>query len=82
MIEMLKKNPRTEEGLSTGPIFLTCFTNHALDQFLEKISLFTKNIVRLGDGTKNEFLKQFSLEQMKRSKNINSSGDCYRKIKA
>lgn len=54
MLKMLQKDINKESGLSTGPIFLTCFTNHALDQFLEKISKFTKRIVRIGGGTKNE----------------------------
>lgn len=60
-----KKNP----GLSSGPIILTCFTNHALDQFLEKVMTKTKRIVRLGGRTKVEALKEFSLiEASKRSK--------------
>ena len=31
MLEMLQKDKTHAEGLTTGPIFLTCFTNHALD---------------------------------------------------
>jgi uncharacterized protein (DUF1015 family) len=54
-----------EQRMQTGPIFLTCFTNHALDQFLEKISKFTKNIIRLGGRTKIESLKQFTLNQVR-----------------
>ena len=61
MLEIFQINKKEAQGLKTGPIFLTCYTNHALDQFLEKISEYTKNIVRLGGGTKNENLKQFTL---------------------
>lgn len=48
---------RSTDALSTGPILLTCYTNHALDQFLELIMGSTTNIVRLGGRTKNEDLK-------------------------
>ena len=47
---------------------LTCYTNHALDQFLEKISQYTTLIVRLGGGTKNENLKQFSLREVQKTR--------------
>ena len=57
MLELLKKKRNTQGGLETGPIMLTCYTNHALDQFLEKISMYTDSIVRLGGRAKNENLK-------------------------
>lgn len=60
----LKKMVDCKEGLTTGPILLTCYTNHALDQFLEKISEYTQRIVRLGGGTKNENLKKFGLREV------------------
>jgi hypothetical protein len=34
MIKNIKRNDLNE--LETGPIILVCYTNHALDQFLEK----------------------------------------------
>lgn len=37
-----------------GPIMLTCFTNHALDQFLGKLLKYTDSVVRLGGRCKNE----------------------------
>lgn len=40
IVEFLLKNLRQhpeDTGFATGPIMLTCYTNHALDQFLEKI---------------------------------------------
>ncbi|CAI2180938.1 10853_t:CDS:10 [Funneliformis geosporum] len=48
-----------------GPILTICFTNHALDQFLEHL-LDEKitNIVRLGSRTKSEKIKGFSLEEV------------------
>jgi len=68
--------------LTTGPIFLTCFTNHALDQFLEKISEYTKNIVRLGGGTKNENLKQYTLGQVRRTRGIKNTREYGQKMRA
>lgn len=42
----------------SGPIFLICFTNHALDQFLLHIMAFTKRVLRLGSQSRNPELKQ------------------------
>jgi hypothetical protein len=75
MLEMLQKDKDKDTGLRTGPIFLTCYTNHALDQFLEKISQYTKNIVRLGGGTKNELLKQFTLGEIRKKRGNQNSRD-------
>ena len=47
---------------------LTCFTNHALDQFLTKIIEYTDNVVRLGGRTKNEDLKQYSIREVRMRK--------------
>ena len=37
-----------------GPIFVVCYTNHALDQFLSHILEHTQRILRIGGGSKNE----------------------------
>ena len=42
-------------------ILVVCYTNHALDQFIEKISNYTNNIVRIGGRCKNEKVKKFEL---------------------
>ena len=39
----------------------SCYTNHALDQFLEHLLPVTKNIVRIGGGSKSEILKPYNL---------------------
>ena len=56
--------------LRTGPIMLTCYTNHALDQFLEHISKYTQEIVRLGGRPKEE-MKQFSIMEVSKRKGFN-----------
>ncbi|CAI2180780.1 18278_t:CDS:2 [Funneliformis geosporum] len=57
-----------------GPILTICFTNHALDQFLEHL-LDEKitNIVRLGSRTKSEKIKGFSLEEIHQEFIVNLS---------
>ncbi|KAL7286568.1 hypothetical protein TKK_0019195 [Trichogramma kaykai] len=46
-----------------GPLLVVCYTNHALDQFLEGILKSTKNIVRIGSKSKNEALQPYTLKQ-------------------
>ncbi|GIY60264.1 NFX1-type zinc finger-containing protein 1 [Caerostris darwini] len=49
-----------------SPILVICYTNHALDQFLEGILLFTQKIVRVGGRGKNESLANYQLSNLKR----------------
>nr|KAG5707206.1 hypothetical protein BaRGS_017890 [Batillaria attramentaria] len=70
------------------PILVVCYTNHALDQFLEGILKFqSKGIVRVGGQSKSEELKGLNLklikEKKRRDKQVNLSTrnsikDCYR----
>ena len=46
----------------TCPILVVCYTNHALDQFLEQvIELPNAHVVRLGGQSKSEKVKKFTL---------------------
>ncbi|CAL1528885.1 unnamed protein product [Lymnaea stagnalis] len=48
------------------PILLVCYTNHALDQFLEEIlSFFQGNLVRVGSRSKSEILEDYNLRGMR-----------------
>ncbi|XP_030831940.1 NFX1-type zinc finger-containing protein 1 [Strongylocentrotus purpuratus] len=48
-----------------SPILLVCYTNHALDQFLEGILTFHRTgIVRVGSRSKSEQLQAFNLNRM------------------
>ncbi|GBC28104.1 uncharacterized protein OCT59_008525 [Rhizophagus irregularis] len=61
---LAKENRRTQ----IGPILTICFTNHALDQFLEHLlDENIKNIVRLGARTKSERIKDFNLEVLSKN---------------
>ncbi|CAH0548132.1 unnamed protein product [Brassicogethes aeneus] len=49
-----------------SPILLICYTNHALDQFLEGIVPCTQQILRIGGQSKNEALNEFNIRKKKR----------------
>ena len=52
----------------SGPILVVCYTNHALDQFLEGIARFHQTgLVRVGGRGKNENLKKFNLRELRYS---------------
>ncbi|NWS74149.1 ZNFX1 protein, partial [Crotophaga sulcirostris] len=55
---------------STGqksPILVVCYTNHALDQFLEGIHTFQKHgMVRVGGRSSSEVLKKFTLKELRK----------------
>ncbi|GBP83192.1 NFX1-type zinc finger-containing protein 1 [Eumeta japonica] len=55
-------------SLEGTPMLLICYTNHALDQFLEGILNVTKNIIRLGSQSKSEKLEPYALHNL-RAKN-------------
>lgn len=48
------------------PILIVCYTNHALDQFLEEILPFCKKMVRIGGGSNSELLENNNLNAIKR----------------
>jgi len=51
-------------GKSQGPILVICFTNHALDQFLEGIFDFEESVVRIGGRSQSEKLKDRNLKEL------------------
>ncbi|GBB88387.1 hypothetical protein RclHR1_14960002 [Rhizophagus clarus] len=60
---------RENRKTKIGPILTICFTNHALDQFLEHLlDENITNIVRLGSRTKSEKIKGFNLEETCRNR--------------
>ncbi|XP_016333043.1 NFX1-type zinc finger-containing protein 1-like isoform X2 [Sinocyclocheilus anshuiensis] len=53
------------------PMLVVCYTNHALDQFLEGIHGFLKRgIVRVGGRSNSETLKPFGLRELTRASNF------------
>ncbi|XP_043088038.1 NFX1-type zinc finger-containing protein 1 [Puntigrus tetrazona] len=61
-----------QQAWSNGsPMLVVCYTNHALDQFLEGILEFLKEgIVRVGGQSNSEKLKPFSLRELTRAPNF------------
>ncbi|XP_066564198.1 NFX1-type zinc finger-containing protein 1 isoform X2 [Amia ocellicauda] len=50
-----------------SPILVVCYTNHALDQFLEGIHDFLKEgIVRIGGRSKSQVLENFTLKNIRK----------------
>ncbi|XP_069075559.1 NFX1-type zinc finger-containing protein 1-like isoform X2 [Pleurodeles waltl] len=51
------------------PILVVCFTNHALDQFLEGIhSFYNSGIIRVGSRSNSEIMKNCTLAKIRRDK--------------
>ena len=55
------------EDIWKGPILVLCYTNHALDQFLEGILQFNDSIVRVGSRSKNAALEKYNLSNKRRN---------------
>lgn len=73
IVETLLKNRGSWIDHQRVPILVICYTNHALDQFLEGILQFTKMIVRIGGQSKCDALKPFSLLAWKKNQNRESN---------
>ncbi|NXK93324.1 ZNFX1 protein, partial [Formicarius rufipectus] len=56
-----------QNTLQKCPILIVCYTNHALDQFLEGIYSFKEDkIVRVGGRSSSEILQQFTLKELRK----------------
>ena len=60
-----KSDHAQHKRISGGPILVMCFTNHALDQFLEGVMNLTDEnevrLIRIGGRCKNEKIQACSL---------------------
>lgn len=61
------------------PILVVCYTNHALDQFMEGIVSFCDQIVRIGGGggSKSETLEKYNINTIKMKMNETRSVPAY-----
>ena len=50
-------------------ILVVCFTNHALDSFIEGILKYTQDVVRIGGRCKNEIVNQKKLDNKEKNYN-------------
>ena len=61
-----KWDTESVRGTHHRPILVVCYTNHALDQFLEGIHQFHPDgIVRVGGRSQSEIMQACSLSQLK-----------------
>ncbi|CAH0585816.1 unnamed protein product [Chrysodeixis includens] len=58
----LLQNVESDSGL----LLIICYTNHALDQFLEAISKITNSIVRIGSQSRNKAMEEFNIMNLRR----------------
>ncbi|XP_050665918.1 NFX1-type zinc finger-containing protein 1-like [Leptidea sinapis] len=54
-------------------MLVICYTNHALDQFLEAILKITDSVVRIGGQSRSEDLKKHNLNELRASSKGNNS---------
>uniref|UniRef100_A0A3B4AX81 RZ-type domain-containing protein n=1 Tax=Periophthalmus magnuspinnatus TaxID=409849 RepID=A0A3B4AX81_9GOBI len=60
------------------PVLVVCYTNHALDQFLEGIHKFLLDgIVRVGGRSNSEILKRFNLRELAHKEKFKRNGPNY-----
>lgn len=81
----------TDPEVGSRPILVVCYTNHALDQFLEGILEFCPTgIVRVGSRCQNPQLEEFNLKNIRKERRTdrkvsmsvrNSIRDCVRNLK-
>ena len=66
IVEILLQNKQIWDSNMTSPILVVCYTNHALDQFLEGILKFNDktNIIRIGGRSKCKELEPYMLRKI------------------
>ncbi|NXY18307.1 ZNFX1 protein, partial [Atrichornis clamosus] len=68
---LLTNEPVWQSAAQKCPILIVCYTNHALDQFLEGILSFQEDgIVRVGGRSSSEVLKKFTLKELRKGCNF------------
>ncbi|NXE92852.1 ZNFX1 protein, partial [Menura novaehollandiae] len=68
---LLANEPVWQSTAQKCPILIVCYTNHALDQFLEGILSFQEDgIVRVGGRSSSEVLKKFTLKELRKGCNF------------
>ena len=80
IVEILLQNKAKWDPLLQSPILVVCYTNHALDQFLEGILNFMKdgdtvNMVRVGGRCRSEAIQPYSLQVLVRQHKLDKCHD-------
>ncbi|KAF9358252.1 hypothetical protein BGX34_008995 [Mortierella sp. NVP85] len=68
-VDLMRVLLHNKQAMNCGPILCICYTNHALDQFLEHLlDEGFKDIVRVGARSKSERLEDYNLESLMSSR--------------
>ncbi|KAG0208402.1 hypothetical protein BGX28_000620 [Mortierella sp. GBA30] len=66
-VDLMRALLHNKKVMNCGPIVCVCYTNHALDQFLEHLlDEGIKDIVRIGSRSKSERLSDYNMESLAR----------------
>ena len=65
IVEIILKNKTLFSKKFETPILIICYTNSALDQFLEHLLSFTESIIRIGGRSKSSQLENHNLSNLK-----------------
>ncbi|XP_041375508.1 NFX1-type zinc finger-containing protein 1-like [Gigantopelta aegis] len=64
IVKALLHNANVWNTEEPSPMLIVCYTNHALDQFLEGIdSFFSGNMIRVGSRSKSEIISKYTLKE-------------------
>ena len=70
LLNFFRINPSDKnktESVPNAPILVVCYTNHALDQFLEGIAQFHREgLVRVGGRSSVKSLENYNLKKLRR----------------
>ncbi|KAI8351963.1 hypothetical protein B0O80DRAFT_455126 [Mortierella sp. GBAus27b] len=68
-VDLMRVLLHNKQAMNCGPILCICYTNHALDQFLEHLlDDNITDIVRVGARSKSEKLEDYNLESLMKSR--------------
>ncbi|XP_041376703.1 LOW QUALITY PROTEIN: NFX1-type zinc finger-containing protein 1-like [Gigantopelta aegis] len=64
IVKALLHNISVWNSGENSPMLIVCYTNHALDQFLEGIAnFFTGNMIRVGSRSQSEIISKYTLKE-------------------
>jgi len=63
-------------------MLVICYTNHALDQFLEGLLPVTDNLLRVGSQSKNEKLQNYNLRERRKVVDVNLPAAVFQRKRA
>ena len=71
---------RVRTGINAAQIVVVCYTNHALDQFLEGVTKFHQHgIIRVGGRCRTKALEQYTMNNVRKGRLTTSTTKFHRK---